>query len=131
MKRSTFVVAALISQFGLSIGVAHAKETQYPPWTQAGVANCTCPGTNVEFYLDGRGGAQLASVQSNYYGFTEAARVRQWKAMSVVKDGQRILVLDNGLKTRIMADPETQKSMGFTASGGVSPMLCQILVKPQ
>ncbi len=56
--------------------------------------------------------------------------MKRWSASVVEKGGQKLLVLDNGRKSRIMTDTSTQKAMGFLADGGVSDMLCQVLVKP-
>lgn len=103
-----------------------------PAFMEAGVVNCASPGTSVEFYLDGQGGAKLVQVKSNYSGFINAAKVKNWSATTIsLKDKPRLLVLDNGKKSRIMADPKSGKAMGFMADGGVSDMLCQVLVKPQ
>jgi hypothetical protein len=105
--------------------------TKFPPYRESGVATCTCPGTSIEFYIDGQGGAQITNAKSNYSGFTNAARVKRWTASLADKDGQKLLVLDNGQRSRIMADPSSGKAMGFLADGGVSDMLCQVLVKPR
>jgi hypothetical protein len=48
----------------------------------------------------------------------------------VDKDGKRILVLDNGRKTRIMVSLPDGKGVAFSADGGVSDILCQVLVSP-
>jgi hypothetical protein len=120
---------------GFDVREAKAAATEnagdrYPPYRRSGVATCTCPGTSIEFFLDGDGHAQVTNVQSNYAGFTSASRVKRWSASVVEKGGQKLLVLDNGRKSRIMTDTSTQKAMGFLADGGVSDMLCQVLVKP-
>jgi len=111
--------------------VAKSNEPDWPLYRAAGVATCTCPGTSVEFLLSGDGSARVVRTNSNYSGFTNATRVKDWTAYRADKNGTTLIVLDNGRKSRIMADPSTQKSMGFLADGGVSDMLCQILVKPR
>lgn len=110
---------------------ASSDKPNAPLYRESGVATCTCPGTNVEFVMDGDGGAKIARASSNYFGFTNATRVKNWTVYRTVKDGMTLIIFDNGRKSRIMADPNSQKSMGFLADGGVSDMLCQILVKPR
>jgi hypothetical protein len=101
------------------------------PYDKSGVANCSLPGTIIEFALNGRGGAQVARIESNYPPFRNAARqTRVWRAGLVGKDAKRILVLDNGRKTRIMISLPDGKGIAFSADGGVSDILCQVLVNP-
>jgi hypothetical protein len=101
------------------------------PYNKSGVANCSLPGTIIEFALDGRGGAQVARIETNYPPFRVAAQqTRVWRAGLVDKDGKRILVLDNGRKTRIMVSLPDGKGVAFSADGGVSDILCQVLVSP-
>lgn len=101
------------------------------PYDKNGIANCSLPGTIIEFALDGRGGARIARIESNYPPFRSAARqTRVWRAGFVNKDGKRILVLDNERKTRIMISLPDGKGMAFSADGGVSDILCQVLVSP-
>ncbi|MCJ2099465.1 hypothetical protein [Methylobacterium sp. E-046] len=112
-----------------SISTGKGEPINYPRYRQSGVATCTCPGTNIEFVMDGQGSARIARTSSNYVGFTKATRVREWAVYRTVKEERTLIVFDNGQQSRIMADPDTQKAMGFLADGGVSDMLCQIMVK--
>lgn len=101
------------------------------PYNKTGVVNCSLPGTIIDFALDGRGGAQIARIESNYAPFRRAARqTRVWKAGVADRDGKRILILDNGHNTRIMVDLPDGKGMAFSGDGGVSDILCQVLVAP-
>jgi hypothetical protein len=101
-----------------------------PPYNKSGVANCSLPGTIIEFALNGHGGAQVARIETNYPPLRSAAQTRVWRASLVDKDGKRLLVLDNGRKTRIMVSLPDGKGMAFSADGGVSDILCQVLVSP-
>lgn len=102
-----------------------------PPYNKSGVANCSLPGTIINFALNGQGGAQVARIESNYAPFRAAVQqTRVWRAGLTDKDGTRFLVLDNGRKTRIMVRLPDGKGMAFSADGGVSDILCQILVTP-
>ncbi len=106
-------------------------EHQPMPYDKSGVANCSLPGTIIDFALNGRGGAQVARIESNYPPFRRAAsQTRVWRAGLVDKDDKRILVLDNGHKTRIMVSLPDGKGIAFSADGGVSDILCQVLVSP-
>jgi hypothetical protein len=101
------------------------------PYDKSGVANCSLPGTIIDFALNGRGGAQVARIESNYLPFRRAAQqTRVWRAGLVDHDGKRMLILDNGHKTRIMVSLPDGKGMAFSADGGVSDILCQVLVSP-
>ena len=101
------------------------------PYDKSGVANCSLPGTIIEFALNGGGGAQVARIESNYAPFRRAARqTRVWQAGLVDQDGKSLLVLDNGHKTRIMVSLPDGKGLAFSAEGGVSDILCQVLVSP-
>lgn len=42
------------------------------PFNKSGVANCSLPGTIIEFALNGHGGAQVARIESNYQPFRNA-----------------------------------------------------------
>ncbi|MDX3806157.1 MAG: hypothetical protein QHC89_07070 [Bosea sp. (in: a-proteobacteria)] len=95
------------------------------------MATCTAPGTSIEFHMDGSGSARVIRSSTNYDGFRKAASVKSWKAMRVEKDGMKLIVFDNGKNSRIMNVAGSQKAMGFLADGGVSDMLCQILVQAQ
>lgn len=130
-RRTVPVVSFEVAEAQMKAEPLASASATLPPYRESGVATCTCPGTNVEFFLDGEGGARLTSVRSNYVGFTNAARVKRWTASLTDKDGQKLLILDNGQKSRIMTDPSSGKGMGFLADGGVSDMLCQVLVKPK
>lgn len=130
-RRTVPLVSFKVNAAAQADSSKQSDKPNYPLYRQSGVATCTCPGTSVEFVLDGEGGARIARANSNYAGFTNATRVKDWTVYRTEKDGMTLIVLDNGRKSRIMADPSTQKSMGFLADGGVSDMLCQILVKPR
>jgi hypothetical protein len=81
--------------------------------------------------LIGRGGAQVARIESNYAPFRRAARqTRVWQAGLVDQDGKSLLALDNGHKTRIMVSLPDGKGLAFSDEGGVSDILCQVLVSP-
>lgn len=110
----------------LAITSAHAFGT---PYRNSGVATCTAPGTSIEFVMDGSGNARVTGVQTNYAGFRQAARVKVWKVLRAEKDNTSLIVFDNGQKSRIMNIAGSQKAMGFLADGGVSDMLCQVLVQ--
>jgi hypothetical protein len=114
---------------GAGTSTGKVEPINYPRYRQSGVATCTCPGTNIEFVMDGQGGARIARTSSNYVGFTKATRVREWAVYRTIKEQRTLIVFDNGQQSRIMADPDSKKAMGFLADGGVSDMLCQILVK--
>jgi hypothetical protein len=99
------------------------------PYLESGIAKCSAPGTSIDFQLDGTGSARVLKSASNYDGFRSAARIKVWRVSRVEKDGKHLIVFDNGKNSRIMTLAGSQKSMGFIADGGVSDMLCQILVQ--
>lgn len=112
----------------LTVAQANAFDT---PYRNSGVATCTAPGTSIEFHMDGSGNARVTNVSTNYGGFRQAARVKVWKVLRAEKDNTNLIVFDNGQKSRIMNIAGSQKAMGFLADGGVSDMLCQVLVQAQ
>jgi hypothetical protein len=108
-----------------------SSDASPPPYNKTGVVNCSLPGTIIDFALNGRGGAQVARIESNYAPFRAAVQqTRVWRAGLADKDGAQFLILDNGRKTRIMVRLPDGKGMAFSADGGVSDILCQILVSP-
>jgi hypothetical protein len=119
----SLLVGTATAFFALSL-VANAE-----PYQKHGVVNCALPGTTIEFALNGSGGADVASVSSNFPPFEEAARIKTWSATVVTKDGLKVLVLDNLKATRIMVRLPDGKGMAFTGSDGVSDILCQVLVQ--
>jgi hypothetical protein len=101
------------------------------PYDKSGVVNCSLPGTIIEFFLNGQGGAQVTRIDSNYAPFLNAVKQnRLWSAKSQDRALERILVLDNGHNTRIIIRLPDGKGMAFSADGGVSDILCQVLVTP-
>ena len=121
------IITALVIGIATS---ASAQEFNPVPYNRSGVANCVLPGTSVEFFLDGNGKARVTQASSNYEGFRAAARRKVWSAGTVMMEGRRLLVLDNGAKSRIMVELPNGKGMAFTADGGVSDIICQVLVSP-
>ncbi|MBD9372774.1 hypothetical protein IB238_09085 [Rhizobium sp. ARZ01] len=109
---------------------ALASTANAEPYQKFGVVNCALPGTTIEFSLNGSGGADVASSSSNFAPFREAARVKTWSANVEVKDGTRLLILDNLKNTRIMIRLPDGKGMAFTGADGVSDILCQVLIQP-
>ena len=105
----------------------------FTPYDRRGVANCSLPGTVIEFALLGDGQAKVARIESNYAPFRKAARNHPvWHAAFGTKDGKQLLVLDNGANTRIFVDIKEGRGMAYSGegSGGASDILCQILVNP-
>ncbi|EHP93549.1 MULTISPECIES: hypothetical protein [Methylorubrum] len=102
------------------------------PFLKNGVSNCVVPGTEIDFHLTGQGTAQVVKASSNYPPLLRAAGVKIWKAWEVNRDGLRLLVLDNGRATRIMVKLPAGNGMAFIGEkeGGVSDILCQVLVSP-
>jgi hypothetical protein len=110
-----------------------AGQNEGVPYDKSGVANCSLPGTVIEFALDGRGGAEVTRIESNYPPFQRAAeQTRVWQANLVDMEGNRLLVLDDGRGTRIMVMLPDGRGMAFSArdGGGASDILCQVLVSP-
>lgn len=122
MKRSLFIIGAT---FALLAGSAQAQTA----YLVSGIAKCSAPGTEIDFAMTGDGQARVARVSSNYDGFRAAAKVKVWNVLRVQKNENAMIVFDNGRNSRIMNVVGSQKSMGFLADGGVSDMLCQILVQ--
>jgi len=105
----------------------------FTPYDRRGVANCSLPGTVIEFVLQGDGKAKVARIDSNYAPFREAAKSHPiWHVASGVKEEKQFLVLDNGANTRIFVDLKEGRGIAYSgeASGGASDILCQILVNP-
>lgn len=102
------------------------------PFLKNGVSNCVVPGTEIDFHLTGQGTAQVVKASSNYPPLLRAAGVKIWKAWEVNRDGLRLLVLDNGRATRIMVKLPAGNGRAFIGEkeGGVSDILCQVLVSP-
>ena len=102
------------------------------PFLKNGVSNCVVPGTEIDFHLTGQGTAQVVKASSNYPPLLRAAGVKIWKAWEVNREGLRLLVLDNGRATRIMVKLPAGNGMAFIGEteGGVSDILCQVLVSP-
>lgn len=123
LRKSAVTAVALIA-----VAATGAEARQ--PFRKSGIANCALPGTTIEFAMDGRGGATLASFSSNYAGFHAAAKRRRWTAILDDSKGYRLLIFDNGANSRIMVRLPDGKGMAFTADGGVSDILCQVLVSP-
>ncbi len=123
MKRSLFII-------GLAMAFASPAAAQ-TAYQVSGVAKCSAPGTEIDFAMTGDGQARVARVSSNYDGFRAAAKVKVWNVLRVQKNENAMIIFDNGKNSRIMNVVGSQKSMGFLADGGVSDMLCQILVQAQ
>lgn len=121
-------VTVLIALVSVAAGPANG-ETLGSAYRESGIANCTAPGTSIEFHLDGTGAARVIKSKTNYDRFRRAAAVKIWRTSKVEKNGMSMIVFDNGRNSRIMAVAGSQKAMGFLADGGVSDMLCQILVE--
>jgi hypothetical protein len=123
---------AAFAWMGLLGGTAASAQSEHDPvpYTTSGVANCALPGTTAEFAFDGAGRAKLVSSSSNYAGFREAARHKTWTVSTVNKEGMRLLILDNEAKSRIMVELPNGNGMAFLADGGVSDIICQVLVSP-
>ena len=94
-----------------------------------GVANCTLPGTELEFYLNGKGGAELAKLKTNYAPIREAGKVKTWAVSVRNMKGKQLLIIDNLRNTRIMVDLKEGRGIAFT-DPGASDILCQILLSP-
>ena len=122
MRRSLFIIGATL----LLVGSAQAQSA----YLASGIANCTAPGTSISFHMNGSGQAKVTKMTTNYDGFRAAAKVKVWRVLRVQKDENAMIIFDNGQKSRIMNVVGSQKSMGFLADGGVSDMLCQIMVQP-
>jgi hypothetical protein len=129
--RRTAVLATL-----LLAATSSAAKDEVPkggkPFLKNGVSNCVVPGTEIDFHLTGQGTAQVVKASSNYPPLLRAAGVKIWKAWEVNRDGLRLLVLDNGRATRIMVKLPAGNGMAFIGEkeGGVSDILCQVLVSP-
>jgi hypothetical protein len=119
---------ALIAGLTFTSGAQAQDKYKTTPYMKTGVANCVLPGTSAEFFLDGRGGAKLVKASSNYDGFRQAARIKNWKAMTLTMEGRRMLVIDNGKNSRIMTELPAGKGMAFLFDGGVSDIVCQVMV---
>ncbi|ACS42947.1 Hypothetical protein MexAM1_META2p0004 (plasmid) [Methylorubrum extorquens AM1] len=130
-KMRTAVLATL-----LLAATSSAAKDEVPkggkPFLKNGVSNCVVPGTEIDFHLTGQGTAQVVKASSNYPPLLRAAGVKIWKAWEVNRDGLRLLVLDNGRATRIMVKLPAGNGMAFIGEkeGGVSDILCQVLVSP-
>lgn len=124
MRRSLFII-------GLAMACASPAAAQQVAYLAHGIATCTAPGTSISFNMDGSGQAKVGKVSTNYDGFAAAAKVKLWRVMRVQKNENAMIIFDNGQNSRIMNVVGSQKSMGFLADGGVSDMLCQILVQPR
>jgi hypothetical protein len=129
--RSVANIAGGIAALLISLSSGWAQ-TAGRPYQNAGVVNCSLPGTIVEFGLDGSGGAEVTRIESNFAPMRNAARRgRVWSARLVEGDDKQILVLDNGERTRIMVSLPDGKGMAFvTDANGLSDILCQVLVRP-
>jgi hypothetical protein len=127
-------LAAFTAVF-LFYGGAAAEAQDHNPsdYDRRGVVNCALPGTAIEFYVDGKGNAHVAHVESNFPPFLEAATKRPiWRALVSENGNTRILILDSGYEaTRIMVEIGTGQGMAFTGGGGggASDILCQVLVE--
>jgi hypothetical protein len=131
-RRTVPVVSFEAMPATLSTPPNSATSVPGPPlYNKAGIVDCSLPGTVIEFTLNGQGGAQVARIETNYAPLRAAAQqVRVWRAGLTDKNGDQFLVLDNGRKTRIMVRLPDGKGMAFSADGGVSDILCQVLVSP-
>lgn len=117
----------------LCLGAASAQaqgKLDLMPYAKSGVVNCALPGTTVEFFLDGKGRARVTSAKSNYVGFRNAVQRKIWTAGTTEKDGTRLMVIDNEANSRIMIKLPNGNGFAFLADGGVSDIICQVLVSP-
>lgn len=125
MKNIIFVLGVFL--FGVS-----AAATEFPttPYDKSGIVNCALPGTTIEFALLGQGKVKVVNFSSNYDPFRVAARKPGWKAYTASIRDERMLILDNNENSRIFARLPDGKGLAFLYDGGVSDILCQILVQP-
>jgi hypothetical protein len=133
MYRSTITILCTVSL--LVLGIKSAKTAgdmrSFSPYDRHGIANCSLPGTVIEFALTGDGEAKVTRVESNYAPFRKAAKNHPiWRVVSGVKDDKQLLVLDNGANTRIFVDIKDGRGIAYSGEGGASDILCQILVSP-
>lgn len=105
----------------------------FAPYDRHGIANCSLPGTIIDFALLGDGNAKVTRIKSNYAPFRAAARRHPvWRAAIGAKDGKQLLVFDNTANTRIFVDIKDGRGIAYSGegAGGASDILCQILVNP-
>lgn len=100
------------------------------PYARTGVVDCAAPGTGASFGLTGDGKATLTRMESDHAPFREAGKVSEWTA-SLTPGNPRLLVLDDGAGTRIMAALADGRGMAFAKPSGTIDVLCRILVSPE
>jgi hypothetical protein len=102
-------------------------------YNRKGVVNCSLPGTTIEFALDGRGGARVVHIESDYAPFLTAAQhAPVWRAVLSVEHGDQMLGLRDGHSINIIVRLPDGKGSVFAsaADGGIADIRCQVFVRP-
>lgn len=103
------------------------------PYAVHARGQCSRPGTQISFHVDGAPVAEIISGNSNFSPLAAALRDPFWSFGRMRVKGKELLVLVHRSETRIMIDISDGRGMAFVSKRselvGVNDLICEITIR--